>query len=254
MFELPLLVGAFVAGFLMFLAPCTLPIVPAYLAFIAGVPLEALSQGDIASRVRARRAVMRNALAFVLGFSVIFILLGGSAGVIGALVGPWRDILAKVGGAVIIVFGLTMLGVVRIPVLSRELHIKLPSFLTLGTLPSSALIGALFAIGWSPCIGPILGTVLLIASNSATIWYGMFLLAIFSLGLAVPFLLVASAVGEASVFLAKMSGFVKVVSIIGGLGLIVGGALMMTGNMNLLVEWGFDLFHGFGYERLLEYL
>ncbi len=254
MIEIPLLFGAFIGGMLMFLAPCTLPIVPAYLAFIAGVPLQALSQPDATARRAARRAVMRNAVAFVVGFSIIFILLGASAGVVGSLLGPWRGLLAKIGGAIIIVFGLTMLGVIKLPALTRERRPSLPGFLTLGTIPSSGLIGAIFAVGWSPCIGPILGTVLLIASNSATVVYGALLLAVFSVGLAIPFLLVAHAVGEASVFLAKLSGFVRVVSIVGGLGLVAGGSLMVTGNMGLLVAWGFDLFHAFGYERLLDYL
>lgn len=254
MFELPLFIGAFVAGMLMFLAPCTLPIVPAYLAFIAGVPLEVLRSGNSVARALARRAVMRNALAFCIGFSVIFIVLGASAGIIGTLVGPWRGLLAQVGGAVVILFGLTMLGVFNLPILSRERRMRLPGFLTIGTLPSSVLIGALFALGWSPCIGPILGTILLVASNSATVWYGAVLLAIFSLGLTLPFLLVAAAVGEASAALAKLGGFVRVVSLVGGVGLVLGGILMLTGNMNLLVSWGFDLFRGFGYERLLDYL
>lgn len=254
MFEAPLLIGAFIAGVLMFLAPCTLPIVPAYLAFIAGVPLEALSQSDVAARRRARRAVMRNAFAFVIGFSIIFILLGASAGVVGSLLGPWRGFLAKVGGAIVILFGLTMLGLINVPLLDRERHVRLPSFLRLGTLPSSTLIGALFAVGWSPCIGPILGTVLLIASNQATVVYGAVLLGVFSIGLAIPFLLVARAVAEASVFLSKLSGFVRVVSIVGGIGLTLGGVLMLTGNMNLVVAWGFDLFNWLGYERLLDYL
>lgn len=238
----------------MFLAPCTLPIVPAYLAFIAGVPLSALKSNDAAARGRARRAVMRNAIAFVLGFSVIFILLGASAGFIGTLVGPWRGLLAQAGGAVVILFGLTMLGLLRVPGLGREWHPRLPGFLSLGTLPSSALIGALFAVGWSPCIGPILGTILLVASNTATVLYGTALLAVFSLGLAVPFLLTAYAIGEASAALARLSGFVRAASLVGGMGLVAGGALMMTGNMGLLVEWGFRLLGGTGYERLLDYL
>lgn len=244
------------AGFLMFLAPCTLPIVPAYLAFIAGVPLEALSQHDSAARSRARRTVMHNALAFVIGFSLIFILLGASAGVVGSLLGPWRVLLAKLGGALVILFGLTMLGVVDLPVLSRERRIDVSIFrhFEIGRLSSSAVLGAIFAVGWSPCIGPILGTVLLIASNTATVTYGAVLLAVFSVGLAVPFLLVARAVAEASVVLAKLSGFVRMVSIVGGIGLVLGGVLMMTGNMGLLVAWGFELFSWFGYERLLEYL
>lgn len=254
MIELPLFIGAFIAGMLMFLAPCTLPIVPAYLAFIAGVPLDVLRTGNPAARALARRAVLKNAVAFVIGFSVIFIVLGASAGVVGSFVGPWRAALAQVGGAVVILFGLTMLGLFNLPLVSRERRMRLPAYLQIGTLPSSTIIGALFALGWSPCIGPILGTVLLVASNSATVWYGAALLAIFSLGLAIPFIIVAAAVGEASAFLSRIAGFVRVLSVVGGIGLVLGGILMMTGNMGLLVSWGFSLFNGLGYERLLDYL
>ena len=134
MLSLPLMVGAFVAGFLMFLAPCTLPIVPGYLAFIAG----------------NRQKVLRNAAAFVLGFSIIFILLGASAGLFGIVVGSWRFVLGRIGGVLIILFGLTMLGVFEVPFLSRERHIRLPGFITVGHPSGSFIIGALFALGWSP--------------------------------------------------------------------------------------------------------
>jgi len=249
--DVPLFVGAFFAGMMMFLAPCTLPVVPGYLAFIAGIPLSALQ--NPAAKRSARRVVFKNALAFVLGFSVIFILLGASAGLLGVFIGPWRYLLAKFGGIVLILFGITMLGMMRVPVLSNERHMKLPAFLELGRLSSSALIGVLFALGWSPCIGPILGTVLLIASNSATAYYGALLLAVFSLGLAVPFLLAALIVAESTVFLSRISGFIRALSIIGGVGLIVGGALMLTGTTPLMVEWFYGLFGITGYGGLLNY-
>lgn len=248
----PLYIGAFVAGLFMFLAPCTLPIVPGYLAFIAGVPLSMLA--DPTSRARARWLVIRNALAFVCGFSLVFIMLGASAGFLGAFIGPWRGALSQLGGLIIIVFGITMLGIVRVPFLSQESRVALPSFLRLGTLPSSALIGALFAVGWSPCIGPILATILLFASSTSTVWYGAALLAIFSAGLAVPFILTALLITEASVFLSRMQGFVRTLSIVGGASLILIGILMVSGQMALLVSWGYGLLDSVGYESLLQYL
>lgn len=250
--DFALFAGAFVAGMLMFLAPCTLPVVPGYLAFIAGIPLSALS--DPAAKRHAWRIVFKNALAFVAGFSVVFMLLGASAGLLGTFVGPWRYLLAQAGGLIVILFGLTMLGVIPLRFLTQERHLRLPSFLVLGRLSSSALIGALFALGWSPCIGPILGTVLLIASNSATVLYGILLLATFSAGLAVPFLLTALLVSESTVFLSRIGGFVRWLSIIGGLGLVFGGALMFFGYTDVFVGWAYRIFDTTGYGELLKYL
>jgi cytochrome c-type biogenesis protein len=249
--DVALFVGAFVAGMLMFLAPCTLPIVPGYLAFIAGIPLSALS--NPAARKSARMVVFKNALAFVIGFSVVFVLLGASAGLLGTFIGPWRFVLAKAGGLIIILFGLTMLGLIPVRFLSQDRHIRLPSFLILGRLSSSALIGSLFALGWSPCIGPILGTVLLIASSSSTVFYGALLLATFSAGLAVPFLLTALLVTESTVFLSRIGGFLKVLNVVGGVGLIMGGVLMYSGYTQLFVDWAYRIFNSTGYGALLNY-
>lgn len=239
--------AAFLAGILMFLAPCTLPIVPAYLAFIAGVP-----EGASNSR-SARRRVLINAIAFVIGFSLVFILLGTFAAAAGSFLGPWRDTLGRVAGALIIIFGLTMLGVVRIPVLSGEKRIAVPHFLSLGKPHSSLLIGALFALGWSPCIGPILGSILLFASTSATAVQGAILLTIFSLGLGLPFILTAFVLERAGTLISRYSKFVSVLSIIGGIVLIGLGILMLLGDMGLLVTWGFGVFDG-PYSTLLKYM
>ncbi len=230
---LTFLFAAFLAGVLMFLAPCTLPIVPGYLAFIG------------------KGRVMRNAFAFVLGFSAVFILLGAFAGSLGVFVGPYRDLLGRIGGAVIIVFGLTMLGV-RMPALSSEKHIALPSFLTVGKVESSFLIGALFALGWSPCIGPILGTVLLFASSNATAGYGALLLFAFSLGLAIPFLLTALMIDKAGAAFTRFAGGAKVLQMIGGVVLILIGSLMLFGNAGLMTNWGLE--HIPLYTSLLNYL
>jgi len=246
MIDVPLM-SAFLAGVLMFLAPCTLPIVPGYLAFIAGVPA-----GQVGA-TGSRRRIFINAVAFVLGFSVIFILLGVFAASIGALLGPWRLVLGRVAGAVIILFGLTMLGVFNIPLLSGERRLRLPHWLSLGHPHSSFLVGALFALGWSPCIGPILGSILYLAGTSMSAVHGALLLAVFSLGLAIPFLLCAWAIGQADSFVQRAGPITRVLSVAGGIILVLLGALMLTGNMGLLISWGFN-FLGDNYERLLDYL
>ena len=230
----------------MFLAPCTFPIVPGYLAFIAGVPA-----GKVGS---SRRRIFVNALAFVVGFSVIFILLGSFAASLGGLLGPWRDTLGRAAGAIIILFGLTMLGAFNIPLLSGERRIRVPRWLSLGHPHSSFLIGALFALGWSPCIGPILGTILFLASAKATALAGAVLLGVFSLGLAIPFLLCAWAISSAQGVIERAGALTKALSIFGGLILIALGALMLTNTTGLLIVWGFSIFNGLGYDALLKYL
>jgi len=245
--SLTLIPSAFLAGILMFLAPCTLPIVPGYLAFIAGIP------EDAASVRGARKRIVLNALAFVVGFSIIFILLGTFASLLGSIIGPWRDLLGRLAGAKLIIFGLTMLGVMRIPALSSSRNVRLPHFIVLGRWESSLLIGMLFAFGWSPCIGPILGTILLYASTSSTTLQGAFLLGIFSIGLAVPFMLTAFFLERASVVLSHLTLVVKVLSIVGGIGLLVTGALMVLGDMALITSWGLSFFN-YLYTPLLQYM
>jgi cytochrome c-type biogenesis protein len=243
--ELFLIPAAFLAGVLMFLAPCTLPIVPGYLAFIAGV-----APGE---EVRMRGRVVRNAVAFVIGFSIVFVLLGTFAGLLGTAVAPWRDVAGRVAGAIILLFGLTMLGVFRLPILSTTSSIRVPKFLSLGKWHSSAFIGALFALGWSPCIGPILGTILFVASSTSP-FAGAILLTVFSLGLGLPFILSAIFIDRLNTAFARLGGVTQALSYIGGIVLVVLGCLMLSGNMGLLIIYGFGFFENIGYQNLLKYL
>ncbi len=243
--DFALIPAAFIAGLLMFLAPCTLPIVPGYLAFIAGA---GEGKGE-----RQRRRIVTNAIAFVLGFSVIFIALGASAGFLGSFIGPWRPLFSQIAGVIIILFGLTMLGVLRLPVVSQEFHIRVPKFLRLGRWESSALIGVLFALGWSPCIGPILGTILFLASGSATALEGAFLLGVFSLGLGLPFILTALVMQSGQNMFGQWATTSKILSIVGGILLVLIGMLMLTNNMGLLIQWGFHFLEG-PYSQLLKYM
>lgn len=250
MVSLALIPAVFLAGILMFLAPCTLPIVPGYLAFIAGVPESAIEARG------ARKRIVWNALAFVVGFSIIFILLGTFAGVLGSIIGPWRDLLGRLGGIVLIVFGLTMLGVVRIPALSSSASVRIPHFVALGRWESSLFIGMLFAFGWSPCVGPILGTVLtisLLATSPSAVFEGAFLLGVFSLGLAVPFLLTAFFLQKASSVLSRLTLLIKILSIVGGVGLLATGLLLLAGDMGLITAWGLNFFNAL-YAPLLTHM
>lgn len=243
--------AAFIAGVLMFLAPCTLPIVPGYLAFIAGVPESEISKTGFNE---AKRRVLRNAFWFCVGFSLLFIVLGLFAASVGAALGPWRHLISRGAGFVIILFGLTMLGVLRIPILMSERHIRLPHFVVVGRPESSFLMGILFALGWTPCVGPILGTVLLFASSSATVLQGALLLFVFSLGLALPFILTAFLIGSAGKWFIRMRGSIELLSKIAGGILVVFGIYMLFGYMDLFAGWMGDLFTQFGFNGLLNHL
>jgi cytochrome c-type biogenesis protein len=199
--------AAFIAGLLMFLAPCTLPLVPGYLGFISGVSGREFD--NPAEAKVARRKVVINGTSFILGFSIIFILVGTVFGALGGLLGGFQTILTRVGGVIVIVFGLFMLGVFQIGFLQRTGGMKIPKFLEVGKPTSSVAIGGAFALGWTPCVGPVLASILLLASDGGSAFQGALLLAVFSAGLAVPFLLISLAFAQATEKINNFYAFVK---------------------------------------------
>ena len=236
--DVSLIISAFIAGVFTFLAPCTLPLVPGYLGFISG-----------------GRKVFLNGFFFVLGWSAVFILLGTLIGFVGAaFLAPYRWWLGRIGGVFVIIFGLYMLKVAKIPFLQRELKFHPPVFFERGKLLNSFILGSAFAFGWTPCVGPILGSILLLTSTSATALQGAFLLAVFSAGLAMPFLAIALAIGSAARFIKRISGYLDIVSVVGGIFLVFLGVLLISGNMAFLISWGYYLFRFINYDRLLDYL
>jgi len=252
--EIGFIISAFIAGLVMFLAPCTLPIVPAYLGFISGVSIKDFSKLEGEERKKAQRKILLNGVAFILGFTLIFVMFGTLAGLFGQALAPVRIWLARIGGLFVILFGLFMLGVFDLKFLQVEKRIKLPSFMKVGSPTTSFGIGSAFAFGWTPCVGPILASILLLASTSSTAFQGGFLLLIFSLGLAVPFLIVAAATSYASSFIEKGSKYLKYVSMIGGVFLLGLGFLLLTDNFGILIQYGYQFFDFLNYEALLDYL
>jgi len=248
-------VYAFVAGVLTFLAPCTLPLVPAYLGFISGV--SSADFRDPAKARTARKRVFFNGLLFVVGFSAVFIFFGTLVGLGGIALAKYRPILQQAGGVLVIFFALYLLGVLRLPFLrflDSEKHFPLTRVLKPGKPWNSFLFGAAFASGWTPCIGPILGSILTAAATSAKVWQGAGLLAVYSFGLGIPFLLVAAGIGSANRYLAKMQGFMPWVSVIGGIFLLVLGILIVTNNMGIWIAFFYRNLNILHYERLLDYL
>lgn len=250
--EFSLIIPAFIAGILTFLAPCTLPLVPGYLGFISGVSAQDL-QDPLKSK-SARRKVFLSGLLFVIGFSFIFILLGSLFGLGGSVLAQYRIWLSRIGGIFVILFGLFMIGVLRFPFLNVEKNIRSIKALKPGNPASSLIFGAAFAFGWTPCVGPILGSILTLAAATATVGQGAFLLSVFSLGLAMPFLIIAVGVGSASNYISKLSKYLNVISIIGGLFLIFLGILLFTNKLGVWISYFYQWFDFINYERLLDYL
>ncbi len=218
---------AFSAGLLSFLSPCVLPLIPSYITFITG-----LSFDDVQSR---RRVALTHGLLFVLGFSLIFLALGATATVLGRVMFSQRDLITKVGGAIIIVFGLYLTGVLNIAFFSRERRVHLADK-PVGYL-GTVLVGIAFGAGWTPCIGPILGSILIFASSEADLPKGLALLSAYSLGLAVPFILAALAVDRFMAFFQKFKKQMLWVQRIAGLIMIFVGVLMITNQFTILASY-----------------
>lgn len=237
-FGIALIVSSFIAGIFTFFAPCTLPLVPAFLGVISGVGQEDLQNPEKLKGLRWK--VFGNALFYVLGFSLIFILFGIAFSALGKIF-LIRVLIQRIGGVLVILFGLVLLGVLRIRWLSAEKQIHVPKLFQSATKANSFGIGALFALGWSPCVGPLLGSVLLLASRSGTLLQGTFLLIIFSLGLAVPFLLTALLIGKAFSAFSKWTRVLKVINIIAGIFLITLGVLLVSNQFTHV----FNIFRAF---------
>ena len=224
---------AFGFGVLSFVSPCVLPIVPGYLSFISGVTFDEMN--DAAGRAAVRRRIALSSLFFILGFSVVFISLGASATAVGAFLHEKINVIAKVAGAVIIVFGLHMTGIFRIPFLNYEKR-----FHTGGKRLSffgAFVVGLAFAFGWTPCIGPILAAILTIASQQDTVGKGVLLLTAYSLGLGIPFLLAGLSITAFYRLFDKFKRHLHTVEIIGGVMLIAIGALILTNSLTILSGW-----------------
>lgn len=220
---------AVIAGLASFLSPCVLPLVPVYISLISGASINELKNEETA--LRLRRVVFTNSFTFVLGFSIIFIALGVAAGLLGTRLSSSLPIITRVAGLLVIVFGLHMAGIVKIPFLYQDTR----SQASTGKGPiGSFLMGLAFAAGWSPCVGPILAGILVLAANKNTVLQATGLLALYSLGLAIPFLLTALAISQFLRVINKFKAHLHKVEITAGVLLIAIGLLIVTNNFTLL--------------------
>jgi cytochrome c-type biogenesis protein len=223
----PSFVLAFVAGLLSFLSPCVLPLVPSYVGFLTGLTLEELE-------VR-RGTALAHALWFVAGFSLIFVALGASASALGAVLLRSQVWIGRIGGILVILFGLYLLRVFQPAFLTRERRLQL-AHKPLGYL-GSAFVGVTFGAAWTPCIGPILGAILTMAAAQASVALGAGLLTVYALGLAVPFVLAALALDRFLVWFQRFRPYIVWVERIAGILLIILGLLLVTDRFTLIASW-----------------
>jgi cytochrome c-type biogenesis protein len=230
--------AALLAGMLSFLSPCILPIVPPYLAWLAGVSFAELQSSPAGSAAKWR--VVSSSVMFVLGFATVFIALGATASIVGRTIAQYFDVLSIVAGAVILIMGLHFLGVFRLGLLYREARVQVNR--KPAGLLGAYVVGLAFAFGWTPCVGPILAAILFIAGSEETAWRGASLLAAYSVGIGLPFILAAV---FASQFLGWAARFKKhmqkVEMVMGGL-LVITGVLFMTGQMSAISFWLLEQF------------
>lgn len=239
-FNLALIFSSFIAGVFTFFAPCTLPLIPAFLGVISGSNLDDFKHPE--KMKKARWWVFKNAVLYVLGFSLVFVLFGTAFSFLGQLVfiKIW---LPRVGSIFIILFGLFLAGLLKVSWLNAEQKIIVPHLFSKVSLANSFLIGVLFALGWSPCVGPLLGSVLFLASTTSTVMQGTFLLIVFSLGLGLPFLITALFVGKAFTAFAKWGNLLEIINKVAGLFLVFLGILLLTGLFSVFHEKLLILFY-----------
>ncbi len=232
--------GAAGAGLISFLSPCVLPLVPAYLSYMAGTTLDRMLDESGDMQAAMTRRVFVSALAFVIGFATVFIAMGASASALNRLIIENIDILAKIAGAVIVIFGLHYMGLLKISLLYREARFHTKENST--GLVGAYVLGLAFAFGWTPCIGPILATILTVAASRDELGYGISLLATYALGLGIPFLLAALAVRPFMRFMQRFRRHLRKVEIGAGALLVLTGILIFTNSLGQFSYFLLDLF------------
>ena len=243
MIDLQVYFGVLLAGLASFLSPCVLPLVPPYLGYLGGTSIEMIAHGNGGGADgAARRRLIFASLAFIAGFTTVFVALGASASLIGQVLLQWRGVLGIAAGAVLVVFGLHFLGILRIPLLYTEARFQARQ--QPASLLGAYIIGLAFAFGWTPCIGPILSAVITVAGSTASLPRGVSLLFTYSLGLGIPFFLAALAAGPFLAFLKRFKRHLGTVEKVMGGALVLTGLLMLTGSLNWFGTWLLETYPG----------
>jgi cytochrome c-type biogenesis protein len=232
--------GAFLAGMLSFASPCVLPLVPAYLGFLSGVSYAELTDGEGA----LRRRVLVSSFAFVLGFATVFVMLGATASVLSRVLAQHMDVLAQIAGALIVVLGLHYADIVRIPFLQRDARLDVPD--QPAGLLGAYVMGLAFAFGWTPCVGPVLASILMVAGRGDSVGYGIALLTAYALGMGLPFLMAAAAAKPFFALSKRFRSQMRTVQLVTGGLMVATGALIFTGSLSIIGQWLLDTVPAFG--------
>jgi len=231
--------AALAAGVVSFISPCVLPLVPAYISFMTGISVDDMRNTESVDRKKVMLKAGMHSLSFVLGFSLVFILLGASATLLGRMLLNYMDLLSKVGGVLIVIFGLHFMGLFRIGFLNYEARFN-PDKKPPGLL-GSMLIGIAFAFGWTPCVGPILAAILSFAGAQESVGHGILLLAAYSLGLGIPFILAGVATNHFFTFFTRIRSHLHKVEVVSGILLVIVGVMIFSGSFTqlavFLLEW-----------------
>jgi cytochrome c-type biogenesis protein len=227
------LVAAFSAGLLSFVSPCVLPLVPSYISYITGLSVEQLM--DVGERSRFKKAIVLNALLFIAGFSSVFISFGASASLLGQLLITYQDHIRRIGGILIILFGLYLLGVLNVDFLKMEHRFQFRN--RPAGYVGSFLIGVAFAAGWTPCVGPVLGSILLYASTTDSLLDGVVLLSFYSLGLGLPLFLTALGVDRFLAYFREVRAYLWGVSTVSGVLLLIVGVMIYANSLTMITSF-----------------
>lgn len=224
---------AFAAGFLSFISPCVFPLIPSYVSYITGISFEDLVEGG--DKKNVTKICLLNSLAFILGFTIVFVSLGASSSYIGSFLRDYKDIIMKMGGLLIIFFGLFIMGVIKFDFINKDkkFHLQEKPAGYFG----SVLVGIVFAAGWTPCIGPILGSILSLAASEGSLMFGVQLLFVYSVGLGIPFLITSLALNSFIQHMPKVTRHMKLITIISGVILVCIGILLLTDRFTELSSW-----------------
>jgi cytochrome c-type biogenesis protein len=233
--------GALLAGVLSFASPCVLPLIPAYLGFLGGVTFDELA-GEQA-QLSSRRRVFFAALAFVLGFATVFIALGATASTVSRQLIEHFDVLGKVAGTIIVVLGLHYAGVIRIPFLNYEARVEVSR--RPAGLMGAYIVGLAFAFGWTPCVGPVLASILMVAGAGDSLGYGVSLLTAYALGMGLPFLAAAAAARPFFAFAKRFRKHMRIAQVTMGVLMIATGVMIFAGSISVVSQWLLDTFPGF---------